>query len=271
MIVGLVSNSWREETREESKKIAENMRARGLQVIEEWQEGNGTPDLLVVLGGDGTILGTARRCGHLNIPILTVNMGRVGFLAELEIDELDSYLERIIKGDYGLESRMMLQIRVRRDGRGIFDSDALNEVSVLRQGVARMSRLKLLVDNMPLADYIADGVICATPTGSTAYSLSAGGPVVMADTQVILVTPVCPYTPALKPLVLDADKTITIIPDTQQVTLTVDGQDTMELHAGDEVVIQRSPRSISLVRLKKHNVFEVLSKKLYLTEAPAKH
>ena len=270
MIVGLVSNSRREETRIIAKEIASVIRSQGLEVLEDWKEGDRLPDLLVVLGGDGTILGTARRCGHLNIPLLTINLGRVGFLAELEVNELDEYLERLIKGEYRRERRMMLQIMVTRNGERLFRSDALNEVSIMREGIGRMIRLKVLVDSESLAEYIADGLICSTPTGSTAYSLSAGGPVVMADTQAMILTPVCPYTPALKPLVLDAGKTVRVIADSDQIILTADGQDTIMLSTGDQVEIRRSPHSIDLIKLKEHSIFEVLNKKLYLTEAPPK-
>jgi len=262
MIIGLVSNSRRESTRTVAKEMASALRSRGISVIEDWQEGETVPDLLVVFGGDGTILGTARRCGHLRVPLLTVNLGRVGFLAELELDEFDDYLDRIINRDYCLEERMMLQVTVTRKGQVLFKSDALNEATVLRQGIARMIRLQVMIDQTPTVEYVADGIICSTPTGSTAYSLSAGGPVIMPDARVMVLTPVCPYLPALKPLVLDAGHDVTIVPATEKVVLTVDGQDTFTILAGDEVEIKRSPRSISLVKLKKHKVFEVLNKKL---------
>lgn len=264
MIVGLVSNSRREATRTVAHEVAFTMQSQGLEVIQDWHEGDMVPDLLVVFGGDGTILGTARRCGHLGIPLLTINLGRVGFLAELEVHELGDYLKRVIDRDYRLESRMMLRITARRGDEIIFQSEALNEATVLRQGIARMIRLRVLMGQIPIAEYVADGIICSTPTGSTAYSLSAGGPVVMPDARVMVLTPVCPYMPALKPLVLDADHTLTIIPETEKVVLTVDGQDTVTVSPGDEVEIKRSPHHISLVKLKEHTVFEVLRRKLQL-------
>ncbi|MGE5545026.1 MAG: NAD(+)/NADH kinase [Bacillota bacterium] len=264
MIVGLVSNSRRDETRKVAHEVAVTMESRGLKVIQDWHEGDEVPDLLVVFGGDGTILGTARRCGHLGIPLLTINLGRVGFLAELEVDELSRYLQRIIDQDYRLENRMMLRITARRGERIIFQSEALNEATVLRQGIARMIRLQVLMDGKPLARYVADGIICATPTGSTAYSLSAGGPVLMPDAQVMVLTPVCPYVPALKPLVMDANHSLSIIPETEKVVLTVDGQDTVTVSPGDEVEIGPSPYHISLVKLKERSILEVLNRKLQL-------
>ncbi len=264
MIVGLVSNSRRDETRKVANEVALTMESRGVTVIPDWHEGDEVPDLLVVFGGDGTILGTARRCGHLGIPLLTINLGRVGFLAELEVHELNQYLQRIINRDYRLEDRMMLRITARRGDDIIFESEALNEATVLRQGIARMIRLQVLMDGNPVARYVADGLICATPTGSTAYSLSAGGPVVMPDAQVMILTPVCPYVPALKPLVMDSSHTLTIIPETEKVVLTVDGQDTLTVSPGDEVEVRRSPYRLSLVKLKGHSILEVLSKKLQL-------
>ena len=264
MIVGLVSNSRRDETRKVAHEVAVTMESRGLKVIPDWREGDKVPDLLVVFGGDGTILGTARRCGHLGIPLLTINLGRVGFLAELEVHELSKYLQRIIDKDYRLESRMMLRITARRGDDIIFQSEALNEATVLRQGIARMIRLRVSIDQQPVAGYAADGIICATPTGSTAYSLSAGGPVVMPNAQVMLLTPVCPYVPALKPLVIDAGHTLTIAPVTEKAVLTVDGQDTVTVDPGDEVEVRRSPYQIRLVKLKDHSILEVLSRKLQL-------
>lgn len=264
MIVGLVSNSRRDETRKVAHEVAVTMESCGLKVIPDWHEGDEVPDLLVVFGGDGTILGTARRCGHMNIPLLTINLGRVGFLAELEVHELSQYLPQIINREYRLENRMMLRITARRGDDIIFQSEALNEATVLRQGIARMIRLQVLMDSRPVARYVADGLICATPTGSTAYSLSAGGPVVMPDAQLMVLTPVCPYVPALKPLVMDANCTLTIVPETEKVVLTVDGQDTVALSPGDEVKIGPSPYHISLVKLKEHSILEVLSRKLQL-------
>ncbi len=266
MIIGLVSNSRKEATRIRTvaQEVALAMESHGFEVIENWHEGDKVPDLLVVFGGDGTILGTARRCGHLGIPLLTINLGRVGFLAELEVNDLSHYLERVINRDYHLESHMMLRITVRRDEEIIFQSEALNEATVLRQGIARMIRLQVLMDHSSLAEYVADGIICSTPTGSTAYSLSAGGPLVMPDAKVIVITPVCPYMPTLRPLVMDSNHTITIISETEQAVLTVDGQDTFTVLPKDKVEIKRSPYHISLVKLKDQTVFEVLNKKLQL-------
>ncbi len=262
MIIGLVSNSRRNATREVANEVALIMELQGIQVVRDWKEGDGFPDLLVVFGGDGTILGTARRCGHLGIPLLTINLGRVGFLAELEAHELSQYLPRIISGDYRLEKRMMLKVTVRRDDSLIFQSEALNEAAIVRQGTARMIRLQILVDRKPMARYAADGIICATPTGSTAYSLSAGGPVLMPDTQLMVLTPICPYVPYLKPLVMEGNHCLTIIPESEKAVLTVDGQDTVTLSRGDDVEIERSPHHISLVKLKDQSILEVLGRKL---------
>ena len=263
MIVGLVPNSHRNATRRVANEVALIMESQGLRVIRDWKEGAEVPDLLGVFGGDGTILGTARRCGHLGIPLLTINLGRVGFLAELEAHELSQYLPRIIAGDYHLEKRMMLKVTVRREGGPIFQSEALNEAAILRQGVARMIRLQILIDRKPLIRYAADGIICATPTGSTAYSLSAGGRV-MPETQLMVITPVCPFAPALKPLVMEGNHNLTIIPENEKAVLTVDGQDTVTLSPGDDVEIERSPYHISLVRLKEQSILEVLGRKLQL-------
>ncbi|MGE5404124.1 MAG: NAD(+)/NADH kinase, partial [Candidatus Saccharibacteria bacterium] len=223
-------------------------------------------DVLVVLGGDGTILRTARRVSSLNVPLLTVNLGKVGFMAELEPEEIEDYIDPLLKQDFRLERRMMLHVSVTRDGREVFSSDALNEAVVIRH--AHMSDLRVCIDGEFFSDYVADGLICATPTGSTAYSLAAGGPTVMADMEAILLTPVCAYMLALKPLVIDARKIVTIHPEAKGETwLMVDGQEKITLQAGDKVEIKRSERGISLIKFKRRAFYEFLGKKLYRSRA----
>lgn len=261
MIAGMVASSKRPDTREISARIAGMLRERGIETVDNWQESGTVPDILVVLGGDGTILRTARRVAALNIPMLTVNLGRIGFMAELEIDEVGEYLDALENQDYRLEKRMMLEVAVRRQGTPVFQSEALNEALIIRYG--HMTKLKVYFDDSYFADYVADGLICATPTGSTAHSLAAGGPVILPDMEAILLTPVCPNMLALKPLVVDAAKVITIMPEVaEQTSLIVDGQDTEPLLSGDEIEIRKSQRTVSFIRFKQHPFYEHLGKKL---------
>lgn len=264
MIVGVIANSEKDETGEVREQIVGQLERKGIVVADEWHEGNPLPDVFMILGGDGTILRSARRVGPLGVPLLTVNLGRIGFLSELEIDEVEGHLDALLQGTYRLEERMMLSVYVRRNGQEIYHSEALNEASILKRKVSRTVYMKLLIDGVFFSDYVADGIVCATPTGSTAYSLSAGGPVVLPDVNVMVVTPVCPYMLALKPLITDAERVITIVPDARSETfLAVDGQEQVVLDHNDKVEIRRSPHRVQLIKFKERAFFEVLGKKLY--------
>ncbi|MGE5371544.1 MAG: NAD(+)/NADH kinase [Solirubrobacterales bacterium] len=264
MKVGLLSNSHKDETGTVKGQIINSLKAKGFEIVEEWAEGDPEPDVFIVLGGDGTILRAARRIAVVGIPLLAVNLGRIGFLSELEIDEVDSHLDALLSGDYRVEERMMLSVRVVRGKEAVYHSEALNEAAILKRKVSRTVYMKLMIDGVFFSDYVADGIICATPTGSTAYSLSAGGPVVLPDVDVTVVTPVCPYMLALKPLVADANRVLTIVPDARSETfLAVDGQEQVVLSQGDKVEIRRSESRVKLIKFKDRAFFDVLGKKLY--------
>lgn len=263
MIIGIVYKSNSEVARKVGLEMVDKLRRRGVQTILDWKQGEDQPDLLMILGGDGTILQAARQFAPLNIPLLNINLGRVGFLTELEVEEVDVYLDELLKKNYYLEKRMLLQVTAWRGGQLLSRSLALNEAAVLKRGISRMIDLRLFIDDTLLANYLADGIICATPTGSTAYSLSAGGPVLWPDMEGIVITPVCPYLLTSKPIVLDSSKNITIIPQSEKgVCLTVDGQELVFLNRRDEVQIRRSQESVHLIKLKEMNLLEMLSKKV---------
>jgi len=220
--------------------------------------------VVVVFGGDGTILRAARAAAPRGIPILGVNIGGFGFLAEVNGPEVERALHRLLEGDYRLDERMMLRAWVERDGRRIQEVLALNDIVVTKSGYARLLKLHTYVNAEHLATHLADGMIVATPTGSTAYSLSAGGPIVHPGVAGIVLTPICAHTLNARAVVVSADDTIGIRvePAGAPPVLTVDGQEGFPLQAGDEVRVERSPYQTRLVRLGRGGFYSRLRAKL---------
>jgi len=222
------------------------------------------PDFGIVLGGDGTLLAAARVFARTGVPILSVNLGALGFLTEVRLSDLYTHLDAWGKGACCLESRTMLHSELWRDGKLIGSHEALNDVVVAKGAIARMGHFAVEVDEQLAAAFRADGVIVATPTGSTAYSLAAGGPVLIPGVDVLIVTPICPHQLTLRPLVLSGSSRIHLsiegIPD--QTFLTVDGQEAIELRIGDELRCRKSEYSVKLIRLGENGFFDVLRAKL---------
>ena len=217
-------------------------------------------DLIMTLGGDGTILGVARQVAEKGIPILGVNLGHLGFLTDLEIPDLFPALGKLLKGDYEIESRMMLAARVIREGTPLKDFIALNDVVINKGPISRIIKLETYLGSEYLATYRADGIIVASPTGSTAYSLSAGGPIVNPQLEVMIVTPVCPHSLNARPFVLSDDQEIRIImkTGTSDVMLTIDGQIGYPLKKNDCVVVRKADVYTNLVKVKKRSFSEVV-------------
>jgi NAD+ kinase len=225
-------------------------------------------DLLVTLGGDGTLLRGARLLDGRDTPLLGINLGRLGFLTSAARSELQSAMGAVLEGDYWLDVRSTLDIGVTdAAGPAVGPMNALNDVVLHKGGLARVIRLAVHVgpEQHEVGTYTADGIILATPTGSTAYSLSAGGPIVDPTMDCIIATPICPHTLVVRPLVLPADTEITVTPlsGADEVVLTVDGQDGAELRHGDQVVVRRSRRTVRIVRLASQNFFATLRRKLH--------
>ena len=221
-------------------------------------------DFLVCFGGDGTILHAAKDASSFGVPIIGVNMGSVGFMAELEQSEL-SQLKRLITGDYTLENRMQLDVRVIRDRRVLFRSTALNDAVITKGAVARVIDLKVYGDKVLISNIFGDGVIMATPTGSTAYSLSAGGPIVEPTAENIIMTPISAHTLQAKAMVLDKNRLIDVtVPKQSRKTayLSVDGGKAFKLFAGDTVEVSRSRRCLCLVKLSDKSFYEMINHKL---------
>lgn len=221
-------------------------------------------DVLVCFGGDGTILHAAKDANARSIPILGVNMGSVGFMAELEHSEL-SLLTRLASGKYETESRMMLDVRVVREGRELFRDIALNDAVITKGAVARVLDLEITGDRVVMAAFSGDGVVVSTPTGSTAYSLAAGGPIVEPTTQNIVVTPICAHSLRAKPMVLDRARTVGVYlakGSRKLAYLSVDGGRALKLTAGDRVEIKRSRTTTKLIKITGRSFYEIVHQKL---------
>src|SRR5690606_37465050 len=200
-------------------------------------------DLLLTLGGDGTLLRGARMVARSGVPVLGINLGHLGFLTSLSPEEMDAGLDRLMAGNTLLDERMVLEIRAEAaDGTVHSSALAINDAVLHRAGVARMLRLAVYVHGEEVGTYSADGIILSTPTGSTAYSLSAGGPIVAPVVDCIIATPICPHTLAVRPLILSAAETVTVevLSPTEELILTVDGQERANLVPGDRLVARRT-------------------------------
>ncbi|MED0681303.1 NAD(+)/NADH kinase [Aneurinibacillus thermoaerophilus] len=221
-------------------------------------------DIVFVLGGDGTLIGLAREIAPYSIPILGINLGHLGFLSESEPDDLPRAVDRILSGEYCVEERMMLQTEVFRNGERVHQSVALNDVGIAKGSFGRMIKCSVYVDDLYVGTYNGDGLIISTPTGSTAYSLSAGGPIVVPYINVILLTPVAPHSLTARPLVLPANEEIHVVVDAthNDIGLTIDGQLGYPLKINDEIVVCRSPYITPLIKWKERSFFEVVRKKL---------
>jgi NAD+ kinase len=222
-------------------------------------------DIAIAIGGDGTLLSSARKIAPLNIPIFGINMGRLGFLTEVEVPQMEIFLEKLISGHYDIEKRLMLDAFIRRDSEEIFVSSSLNDIVITKAGYSRMIELTLTINNQVAAAFSADGLIIATPTGSTGYSLSAGGPIVNSALNVILVTPICPHTLYSRPLIVSPDEEITVITSvsSDDIVLTVDGQVVQKLQPNDKVFIRKSSYNANLIKFGHKNYYQTLRTKLW--------
>ena len=219
--------------------------------------------LLVVLGGDGTLLSAARASLGHNLPLLAVNLGGLGFLTAIKIEELYPQLERALHGDFRVAQRRMLHVELWRGDRRIASHEALNDVVLTKAEIARMIDLEVQVDNHFVCVYKADGLIVATPTGSTAYSLSAGGPIMFPSVAATAITPICPHTLTNRPVIVPDESEIQVIVLYNSPTyMTIDGQVGEILETGDRIVCRRSQHCISLVRPPDLMFFDVLREKL---------
>ena len=231
--------------------------------IELDNEENRKLDFVIALGGDGTILRVARAVEKFETPILPVNIGHLGFLSSIEFSEIEEAIKNILENKYSISKRMMIKCSLPKRDKEIYYS-ALNEIAILKDTLASVVSYDIYIDDTFYINYKADSLIIATPTGSTAYSLSAGGPIIYPTLDVISVTPICPVSVGIKTIVLHSENILRIKVDShnEKVYLSVDGQSVIEINNGEEVVIEILPRKCNLIKFEDYNYFKLLRKKI---------
>ncbi len=281
--VGLVSGHQRPGTREFAESLIAKLREAEVEVLLDPNTANGCPedgyeqqpreelvaqaDMVIVMGGDGLLLRVARLAGPAQVPLLGVDLGSFGFLAAVQPAVVLDRVDQLLAGEYHIQQRLMLAVEVQRGAEVTSRLFGLNDAVISRVYPHRMVRLDTHVDGERVAVYPADGLIVATPTGSTAYNLSAGGPLVDPDLDCLILTPICPHTLYLRPLIVDDDSVVTVKVEQRYdepvtVQLSVDGQEDVEVTSEDLVVIQKAPCRAKLVRFERDSFFERLHTKL---------
>lgn len=270
--VVLIANGVKEKSREIAADIVSYLAAVGSE-CEVYTTKDATDDirispdtdLVISIGGDGTVLSSARLVQDLGIPILAVNLGTFGYITEIGSSEWKNSIDEILSGKEKISRRLMIRVSVIRQGVKVFQASGLNEAVVSSSGISKVIKLDLDVNHTRAGTFRSDGLIIATPTGSTAYSLAAGGPIMDASMSAIVITPICPFTLSNRPLVLGASEVVTVRVDEGQRTslmLTVDGQLDYDLIEGDEIVIERSRSKALLVESSLRNYTDVIRSKL---------
>jgi len=245
---------------------AEKLPSFGLPVVDRQTLGR-RADLIIVVAGDGTFLSAARSLVDLDVPLLGVNLGRLGFLADVMPGEMTDRLREVLAGDYEEESRFLLDARVVRNGKEVFHGSALNEVVAHKWHIARLIQFETYINDRLVNTQRSDGLIVATPTGSTAYALSGGGPILHPGLDAVVLVPICPHTLSSRPLVVSADSEIELrmVHSTEQpeAQLTCDGQMTLELAPADSIIIRQKKQRLRLVHPRGHDYFATLRAKLH--------
>ena len=277
--VGIIYKHNHEPAKSEAEKLEKWLIKRGVEVFSEEMEAEGSLEkcnlesivipksvnLVVVLGGDGTLLGAARKIGRFGVPILGVNLGGLGFLTEIPLDRLYPVLEMMNAGRLEAETRSMLETKVFRKSKEIASLQVLNDVVINKRTLARIIDLDVMINEEFLTTFRADGLIISTATGSTAYNLSAGGPILYPTMQTFILTPICPFTLTNRPIIIPGTAVIHIKMgkrSKEAVTLTFDGQVGFDLFYGDEVVIYKAKEEITLLRPPGQSYFKILRTKL---------
>ena len=280
--IGLIINSYKEQIVHIGRQVIALLREQNVHVLAMGEEADALKrpavqakqfcneaQIVLVIGGDGTMLRAARTVYGKEIPILGINQGYLGFLTEVEVEHLDKALEQLLSGSYQVERRMMLNAAVYRDGVCIADVNALNDMVVTKGALSRIIRTELYLDNEMVERHYGDGLIFSTPTGSTGYSLSAGGPIVYPSVDVCIMAPICSHSLVSRPMIFSPDHTLTVRMESvgAPAMLTVDGQNGVELQQGDLIHIKKAEHDTCLVVLEQRNFFAVLQGKLKGTQA----
>ncbi len=277
--VGIIYKHHHEPAKIEAEKLKDWFRQKGIEVFSEEMNTKGsldgcceesmvipkTVDWVVVLGGDGTLLGAARRVGRFGSPILGVNLGGLGFLTGIPFERLYPVIEMMINGRLEVESRVMLETKVLRKGKAVCRFEVLNDVVINKVTLARIIDLDVAINKEFLTTFRADGLIISTPTGSTAYNLAAGGPILYPTMETFILTPICPFTLTNRPIIIPDTSVIQIKMKNESeeaVVLTFDGQVGFDLYYDDKVIIRKSEKKIKLFRPPDHSYFKILRTKL---------
>jgi NAD+ kinase len=277
--IGIVANKGKPEARIVARELLYLLEVRGARVVLEESIASdlGRTDiaatvdelgeqvqLICVLGGDGTLLGIARRLAGQSVPILGINLGTLGFLSEAEPEHLPHAVDNLLSGNYDIEIRTMLEATLVRKGKTLATYTAMNDIGIAKGSFCRIIQCAVYLDDAYVATFNGDGVIVSSPTGSTAYSLSAGGPIVAPNVDMLLLTPVAPHSLTARPMVLSADQVIRIEVDAvhQEMGLSIDGQFGYRLEIGDHIYVKKSPHCTPLIRWKKGAFFEAIRTKL---------
>lgn len=275
--VGLIVNFYKKESVVIGNNLVKWLLDHDLQVVSVLEDAQAldlpalgvdefcqAADMVWVVGGDGTLLRAARNVYGYDLPILGINQGYLGFLTEIELKDMDLYLMQLLEGHYAIEKRMMLSAKVLRGGVPIAEVNGLNDLVITKGALARIISLEIFLENGLVDHYLGDGVIFSTPTGSTGYSLSAGGPIVYPNFDLCLLTPICSHSLSARSIIFPPDKMlkVTLGTDNFQAMLTVDGQNGVELENRDTIMIQKAAHYTYLVKLRNRNFFQVMRDKL---------
>lgn len=277
-IIGLITHIGKPGAPELTSELYHRLQERGLQVVLEKNTAEGigkvstfsvkdcasTADILLVLGGDGTILRVIHQLDGVHPPIMGVNLGSLGFLTCASSSDIEAVLHALISGNFQLSHRSMLHVTVKRKGEIIFQQCGLNDAVISRGEMSRLVKLRVRINGEILTEYNADGLIIATPTGSTAYSLSAGGPILMPDSNTHVITPICPHVLTNRSVIIGNHSEITIHPirEHQSVFLHIDGRESMPVLPGDLISITKSPHTLPIAILHNMSFSELLRQKL---------
>jgi NAD+ kinase len=277
--IGIAANSGKPESRQRLSELLAVLGADHVGVLLEQEAATlaGRPneslplseigqraDMVFVLGGDGTILRVVRELEGAPTPLLGINLGGLGFLTSVRSDDLTAATKQILRGEYSISERFVIQATLARHGQKRGTHHALNDAVISRGAFSRIVRLRVAIDGELLTEYVCDGMIFATPTGSTAYSLSAGGPILLPSARACILTPICPHALSNRSVIAGEDSVVTchVAAAAGELLLTIDGQAQVRMQVGDEVEVRRSPRSVRLVTPRGQEYFDVLRQKL---------
>jgi NAD+ kinase len=272
--VGVILRPSSPEIKEQFLQVKKSFEAKGIEVVldnnsaqmvgllgQSFEMVCENSDVLVTLGGDGTLISAVRRSHDYDIPVFGIHAGKLGFLADIDMAELDEFIDKLVVGDYRIDKRAVLRAELITK-EGSIKLVAFNDIVMTRPSISKMIHLDTFVDNKPFNTYYGDGVIVSTPTGSTAYNLSSGGPVLFPLTQVFALTPISPHSLTQRPVVLPGHFTIEIKTSDASALVVVDGQDMYDFGSGDVIRIRLSSKSAQLIHRNEFNYFEVLKEKL---------